>query len=515
MKAVIYHRVSTDTQKEFGYSLAAQEKLLIAYCNQHGYDIIKSYQEDHSAKSFARPAFQEFLADLKSKRIKPDLFLVTKLDRFSRKHTSTTEMIAQLAKYGVEVMSLAEGKISFTTSESYLRNTVQSAFAEFDNIQRAENTTKGMREALKQGNWVWRAPIGYKNNTETKTLSICPEKSNFVQEAFRLMATGDYSADQVRKIMLKKGFKTAKTTFFNLLKNPFYTGKIRINASKQLNEPEMIVDGRHHPIIDPITFDIVQNIINGKTRKFPKSQTRNENLPLRGHLICEICGRHLTGSGSKSRNQSIHFYYHCQNDCKERFRADYANKEFVTYLDALQIKREVLELYYEVLKDFIKKDDKDRMLKVKTLNIEIEKQKERIMSLNDKFIDGQIEQKDYHHTKIRYETNLNDLQSEFVNYSASKSEFQKYIDFGFTMLSNLARYYVKADTSVKQKIIGSIFPEKLVFNKKNYRTTKLNSFLSINPMHINELPMTKEKSRQHCRLSLLFALPSGLEPETL
>ena len=59
-----------------------------------------------------------------------------------------------------------------------------------------------------------------------------------------------------------------------------------------------------------------------------------------------------------------------------------------------------------------------------------------------------------------------------------KSEYLRYIEYGFTMLSDLNRYYKNADLYVKQKMLGSIFPDRLVFDKKNYRTYQIKPIIN-------------------------------------
>lgn len=46
-------------------------------------------------------------------------------------------------------------------------------------------------------------------------------------------------------------------------------------------------------------------------------------------------------------------------------------------------------------------------------------------------------------------------------------------------LLNLDKYYVTKNTEVKQKIIGSMFPEKLTFENNEYRTTKTNEAVEL------------------------------------
>ena len=54
-RAILYRRVSTTDQKEFGNSLNAQQGSLRDFCEKNSMNIVKEFQEDYSAKNFNRP----------------------------------------------------------------------------------------------------------------------------------------------------------------------------------------------------------------------------------------------------------------------------------------------------------------------------------------------------------------------------------------------------------------------------------------------------------------------------
>ena len=100
-QAIIYTRVSTDDQKDYGFSLQDQERSLKAYCRRENIDIVAHYQEDHSAKDFNRPEFQKMLSDVQKKRVIADLFLCVRNDRFSRNAFETLKMLQEFKKLGL------------------------------------------------------------------------------------------------------------------------------------------------------------------------------------------------------------------------------------------------------------------------------------------------------------------------------------------------------------------------------------------------------------------------------
>jgi site-specific DNA recombinase len=339
-KVVIYTRVSTDDQKENGFSLQDQESRLRKECKRKGYEIIKHYQDDHSAKDFNRPDFQNFLAYLKSKAIKPDLFVCVRMDRFSRNMMDGYQMILNLKKQDIGFETL-ENNITLDTPEEMVPFMLNMLLPQVENERRGLNTKRGMRQALKEGRFMWKAPTGYLNSPVNKVICIDNFNGPIIKLCFETFATGLYSAEQVRRLALDRGLKITKQNFLNILRNPLYIGKIRIDAWR--DEQEEIVNGLHEPMISEETFYQCQDVLSGKKKKLSRINTRRENLPLRGFLSCSKCGKKLTGSNSKSRNGSLHSYYHCQNDCKERFRADQANDVFTDYLQTFQISEEAQE----------------------------------------------------------------------------------------------------------------------------------------------------------------------------
>jgi len=53
------------------------------------------------------------------------------------------------------------------------------------------------------------------------------------------------------------------------------------------------------------------------------------------------------------------------------------------------------------------------------------------------------------------------------------------VDNCLDILLNLDTYYTQRDTTVKQRIVSSIFPKKLIFENNSYRTPEINSVVSM------------------------------------
>ncbi|MBD3338064.1 MAG: hypothetical protein GF353_03075, partial [Candidatus Lokiarchaeota archaeon] len=358
-RAIIYSRVSTDDQKENGFSLQDQENRLRRYCRDNDIEVVKHYQDDCSAKNFNRPSFQRMLKEVKDKEVKADLFICVRWDRFSRNLEKSMEMFRVFKKLKLEIKIVDEGDYNDEVPENKLFRIVNMLIPEIDNDRRGLNTTRGMRQATKEGRWMGSAPVGYKRDTIGDKRRIVPgDKAELIREAFQEFSKGIYKVEELRHKMYKKGLKISESHFHRILRNPVYTGKIRIKEWR--DEPEELVRGLHEPLVSEEVFDEVQWILQGRKRKMKKFSKHSIMLPLRGHLVCRICENNLTGSGSRSKTGKKHYYYHCNCGCGERFRADEANALFLDYLRSFQIRDEILILYYKILKDVFQKDDIDR-----------------------------------------------------------------------------------------------------------------------------------------------------------
>ena len=106
-RAVIMSRVSSDEQAK-GFSLGVQFEQLTNYCKRKDIEVVAHYKEDHSAKNFNRPEFQNFLRFAKKNKNTIDYLLVTTWDRFSRNVTDSFLIIRQLKEMGIEVQAIEQ-----------------------------------------------------------------------------------------------------------------------------------------------------------------------------------------------------------------------------------------------------------------------------------------------------------------------------------------------------------------------------------------------------------------------
>ena len=186
----------------------------------------------------------------------------------------------------------------------------------------------------------------------------------------------------------------------------------------------------------------------------------------------------MTGSGSKGRG-GLYYYYHCQRGCKTRFRADEAGEVFIKYLSSMNIKKEVAKLYKEIVKDVIKEKEGDISSKKTEIKKRIIKTKNQLENAQDKYFSGEIEFETFNNAKERYSNIIGSLERDLNDFNVDEMLLDTQINFSFNLLKDLDFYYLNASTRFKGNILGSIFPENLVYFDKNYRTPNSDSVISL------------------------------------
>ena len=85
MRCGVYVRVSTDDQRDNGYYIDSQLRMIKEYCEKNDYSIVDVYNDaGHSGKDLMRPEMQRLLTDIKSKKI--DKLIDRKSTRLNSSH---------------------------------------------------------------------------------------------------------------------------------------------------------------------------------------------------------------------------------------------------------------------------------------------------------------------------------------------------------------------------------------------------------------------------------------------
>ena len=513
MNVILYKRVSTDDQADRGFSLQHQEKVLNDYCNLRGYNIIDTYTEDYSGKTFDRPEWKKLMAYIKKHKKSVDQVLCLRWDRFSRNQYDALTTIKELEKLGVGVGTV-EQHIDFSNPDNKVLLSLYLTLPEIENDKNSIRTTEGMRRAQIEGCWTGSAPRGYSNYRDGDKSTLKPNKdAPIIIEAFEKMASGGFAADEIRRWINQQGMKMHKQTFLDLIRNPAYMGKIYVKEWKK--EPSQLSQGLHAPLISEEIYYRANEVLNGRKRKMKFHDDKSDLYPFKGFLACPVHNKPLTAYGALSRNKSIHHYYVCPvNQCKSRHRISTAHKCVEDILEMIQLSAQSLNLYRKILEKIFDREDFQRKVEIEKLQKEVAKFKSRKSTLQERFLDNDITPQDYNDLKAGVERDIVIAESNLNTVLKVGSTYKNYITKQVPMLENLVQFFRKADGRTKKKILGCIFDEKLVIENGRVATTPFSKPVSILLMIIKELEGSKNKKEVENDLLSTMAPPLRLERRT-
>ena len=318
MRCGIYVRVSTDDQRDNGYSIDSQLRMIKEYCEKNDYSIIDVYNDaGHSGKDLMRPEMQRLLADIKSKKI--DKLIAIKVDRLTRNNYDGFWLLNYCEEHDVKIELILE-PYDVSTANGEMIFGMNLVFGQRERKEIGARTKRAMEEMALEKIHPSKAPYGYIRNKETGHLEIEPIEAQVVKEIFELCKQGN-STRNIATIMkdnnayLKQG-KWASDRIYKILTNAIYIGIFEYGKYKRKPQDILRVENYCEPIIDEITWNVTRNVLVKN-----RHSNYGEYIHLFSGLVkCPICRNIMSSSESfKYPNGKLKVYYHlrCKNhNCK-------------------------------------------------------------------------------------------------------------------------------------------------------------------------------------------------------
>lgn len=269
----LYIRVSTDAQREEGYSIEAQKEMLEGYCKSKQ---IKNYElyidGGFSGSSIERPEVKRLINNVKRDLI--EAVIVYKLDRLSRSQKDTLFLIEDVFNpHKVSFVSLNENMDTSTPIGRAMLG-IMSAFAQLERETIRERTRLGMRERVKSGLWMGggHIPFGY-NYDRSKGILVPNKDADTVRKMYDLYLQG-YSMIKIAQTVGLKYERLAQ----QILMRKTNAGYIHYNG--------VDYKGQHEAIISEEKYNKVMEMVEDRSKK---NLTTSKSL-LAGLIHCGICG---------------------------------------------------------------------------------------------------------------------------------------------------------------------------------------------------------------------------------
>lgn len=419
-KAVIYARVSTREQEKEGFSIPAQVKFLKEYANSKGFEVIKEFTDNETAKKSGRTNFNEMINFLKKSR-DTKIILVEKTDRLYRNFKD----YITVGEMDIDIHFVKENTIFGKNSRSQdkLMHEIRLVMAKnyIDNL--SEEIRKGLQEKAEQGYLPNKPPHGYKR-INNKLVEIDKEQAKFILRAFNLYAKGDKSIEAVCQQLRDEGFiyksykpKIDKPSLDKMLKNVFYKGLIFYRGK--------IYKGVHESIISEKLFEKVQQAF----KKDGKPLKRKEHGFIFSNIMkCPDCGCNITAELKKGK----YIYYHCswgkgKKNCsnKEYVRQEILEEQFNEVVKRISLDETQKEWLISVLKISSKDEQKYHKERIETLSLQAKQLRERIDKIYIDKLDGKIDEEFWQSKHNEWTTQLVKIKSILNSHDETHDKFIK------------------------------------------------------------------------------------------
>jgi DNA invertase Pin-like site-specific DNA recombinase len=321
-RVAAYARVSTGSDEQLS-SYEAQVDFYTRHINDNSeWEFVSVYTDEgiSGTNMKKRDGFNRMIADALDGKI--DLILTKSISRFARNTVDSLVTVRKLKEKGVEIFFEKEN-IYTLDAKGEMFITIMSSLAQEESRSISENVTWGKKRSMEDGkiSLPYKHFLGYEKG-EDDLPKIVEEEAKIVRKIYSLFLEGK-TIRNITQYLTDQGIPTPSgkkqwsvSTITSILSNEKYKGDALLQKtytvdflSKTIkkNEGELqqyYIENSHPAIIDPETFDLVQNELK---KRQPNRRQLNSNSPFAAKLICSECGGYYGSkvwhSNSKYRNQ--------------------------------------------------------------------------------------------------------------------------------------------------------------------------------------------------------------------
>ena len=303
-KYFLYARKSTEDDDKQVMSIEAQLYELRDYARKENIEILEEFQESKSAKSPGREVFGKMM--MRIERGEAQGIIAWHPDRLARNSIDGGRII-----YAVDtsrIVSLRFPTFWFEPTPQGLFM-LQVAFGQSkyysDNLK--QNVERGMRQKLRRGEWLTKAPFGYVNNPRTRNIEPDVVKAKVIVRAYQVYAQGSHTLVSLAQffsehgVVQKAGTPLAKASVKRILTNRAYLG-----FTKHYDE---YFPGSFAPILSATLFEAVQKRLG--ERAHPRHLKHSHNFPFAGLFRCGECSSMITAQWTTGKCGGKYRYYRC------------------------------------------------------------------------------------------------------------------------------------------------------------------------------------------------------------
>jgi site-specific DNA recombinase len=472
-KFFLYARKSTDVEDKQVLSIEAQLTELREYAKREAIEISAELVEKQSAKVPGRPIFNKLLNDIEKfggsiLAWHPDRLARNSVDGGRVIYLLDTGKLASLKFPTFWCDSTSQGKFMLNMAFGQSKYYVDSL---------SENTKRGLRQKVRNGDYPSQAPVGYINDSRTKSIVVDKKKSRVIRLAFERYVKGGQRLEDIANFLAKNGISTrsgkrmskSRATF--ILSNPFYIGLFKYGGERH--------EGKYEPIISKKLFDEAQEML--KLRGQPERKAKNEPQPFCGLISCASCGMMITGEHKfkRQKNGNVHeyTYYRCTKKSKTIKCPESAvrEKELDRQLSSLIQK---VSLPKDWAEELLKIAEKDFQNSAPSLAVCVKEKQDAISSINIRlerllngYLEQDIEREIYRDEKSKLLLRKKSLDEEMSSLSRKQNTWLEPFQNWLKVAQGLDKTASDSDLFAKKVCAKEIFGSNLLLGEKTVRAS--------------------------------------------
>ncbi len=420
-RAGVYVRVSTEEQRDYGYSIDGQLRELRDYCKRQDYVIGDIYNDaGHSAKDLKRPNMERMLEDIEKGNI--DVVVAIKVDRLTREGYDGHWFLKYCKEHNCMIDLLYEN-YDINTPNGEMLYGMNVLFAQRERREIAGRTKRGMEEAVRQGKYPNKPPYGYKKD-ENGILVPDPITSIVVQDIYDMYLNGMSSVDVMDKLKEDNRytdyFSVRPHTIINIIKNPMYKGDLIWGKTNRKKEDIVYLEQHHQALVSNEVWEKAQDQIIRNT-----NGGYGEKVHIfRGIIKCPHCHKPMSNYFSrkhKGKKIKLTYYLTCHNrecqDYKKLYNTGKIEQELLPLLQDLCV--------FSILNDNVinipSLKGKNQLLALEKALEELTKKENNVISL---FVDNRL-------NKQILDNKMNQIvkERENINHKIEKLSDEKLFRF--------------------------------------------------------------------------------------
>ncbi len=419
-KYFLYARKSTEDDDKQVMSIEAQLFELREFAARENLEILAEFQESKSAKSPGREVFGEMM--MRIEKMQGVGILAWHPDRLARNSIDGGRII--YAVDTTKIVSLRFPTFWFEPTPQGLFM-LQVAFGQSkyysDNLK--QNVERGMRQKLRRGEWLTRAPFGYINNSRTRNIEPDPVKSRIIVRAFEEYAKGTHTLISLGAFLAEHGLTTkagmplAKASVKRILINRAYLG-----FTKHRDE---YFDGSFASILSPTLFETVQKQL--ATRATPRKSKQAHDFPFTGLFRCGECHSMITAQWATGKCGGKYRYYRCTKKsgyCSQGYlREDLLATQVKAQLQSVSLPEAWTEYMLTKTENWEHEEKHASSNRLEQMKQDMKSLETKLDTLIDLYLSGDIERETYLKKKDALMREKVSLQSKASSARAERKEW--------------------------------------------------------------------------------------------